>query len=71
MNFAESLQRAMDARDVTQRELAQMVGVSQGIVNSWLKGARVPTVTVAMNIADALDCSLDALLGVRKVKKHG
>ena len=46
MNFAESLQRAMDARDVTQRELAQMVGVSQGIVNSWLKGARVPTVTV-------------------------
>ena len=71
MNFAESLQRAMDARDVTQRELAQMVGVSQGIVNSWLKGERVPTVTVAMNIADALDCSLEALLGVRKVKKHG
>ena len=69
--FADSLNRAMEARNMSQRELAQKVGVSQGTVNAWLKGTKVPSLIAAVNVSKALDCSLNALLGVRKTKPTG
>lgn len=40
--FINSLQRFMDENGVSQREIAEIVGLSPAAVNHWMKGRRSP-----------------------------
>ena len=51
----------------SQRELAQKLKVSPGNLCDWEKGRTQPDVTKLIEIADALDVSIDELVG-REIK---
>lgn len=49
-------------RGMTQKELAQVVGVDQSAVAQWESGASGPHRNKLPKLAQALGCSIDALL---------
>jgi len=42
--FAKNLKQYMDAKGITQRELAEVVGVSAPTVNEWIKAKKYPRI---------------------------
>lgn len=48
-------------RSMTQRDLAEAVGVTQTSVSKWELGAAVPTMDLAIAIARALGTTLDPI----------
>ena len=57
-NLAEMLEEAW----MTQKELAEETGISEGAISNYIHKRRMPTVKAIINIAEALDCSLDDFL---------
>ena len=55
------LKAARAARDMTQGDLAEAVGVSRQTVNAIEKGDYNPTVNLCIAICKALGCTLDQL----------
>lgn len=49
---------------MTQAELAARAGVSRKTVNTVENGVFVPSVLVALRLAAALDCGVEALFGL-------
>ena len=57
----------MDSKDIQIKELSQKSGISENTLKSYLKTASAePTISKAAKIAQALDASLEALLGVQQ-----
>lgn len=50
--FAENLRHYMKKKNLTQRELADIVGVSQPTVNEWLMGKKYPRINKIDRMAD-------------------
>lgn len=48
---------------LTQRELAEQVGVTEAAMSRYVKGERIPRITIAVNIANALYTTVDYLIG--------
>ena len=55
------LKAARAAKDISQQELAEMVGVSRQTVNAIEKGDYNPTIRLCIAICKALDKKLDEL----------
>lgn len=55
------LKAARAAKDISQQELAEMVGVSRQTVNAIEKGDYNPTIRLCIAICRALDKTLDEL----------
>lgn len=53
--------------DLTQAELAEKLGISYQAVSSWERGASMPDIGKLMDLARALNVTVDALLGGEKV----
>ena len=49
-------------KGMEEKELAAAVGVSQAMITYIIKGLRDTTVTNAVRIANALDCTVDELI---------
>lgn len=47
---------------VTQAALAQKIGVTQGALQKWEDGSTYPSLPNLVRLADALGCTLDALI---------
>ena len=58
-----SLRTERTARDYTQKELAQMIGVNESTVNGWEGNGGSIGFEEAWRIADVYDISLDQLAG--------
>lgn len=52
-----------EARGMSQRQLANEVGVSPGAVAQWELGATTPTTANLVALANVLGCSMDTLFG--------
>ena len=52
--------------EITQTELAKMLGVTQGAVSQWEKGMTRPDIKFLPKLAEILDCTTDELLGITK-----
>lgn len=63
MQYNEALKRFRKDRKLTQKQTAQMAGVAERVYQSYEYGKVVPTITVLITLADALDVSLDYLVG--------
>lgn len=50
-------------RGLTQTDLAAKLGVTQSVVAMWERGAVMPAASKLPELADALNCSIDALYG--------
>lgn len=65
--FGEMLRECMASRGVTQMEMAQRVGVSQGSVSGWLAGS-VPRMDRVLKIAEVLGLNPDYVLNPDKYR---
>jgi transcriptional regulator with XRE-family HTH domain len=48
--------------NLTQAQLAEMAGVTQGAISMIERGERTPSLDVIMKIAVALGCTIDELI---------
>ena len=62
MSFAEKLHELRISRNISQKELADNLGVAQSSVNYWEKGQRDPSITMVKKIADYFGISVDEML---------
>lgn len=69
MEFSESLHRIINGRGLKQADLCRMSGIDTSLMSNYLSGKKIPTLTNAIAMADALQISLDELAG-RKVPKR-
>ena len=60
---ASKLAEARRAKDMTQMELAERLGISFQAVSSWERGNTMPDIAKLPEIADILEVSVDELLG--------
>ena len=56
------LKAAREAKDLSQQQLADLIGVSRQTVNAIEKGDYNPTIRLCLAICRALDKTLDELL---------
>lgn len=66
-NFSERLSFCMKERGVNGIELASLSGVTTATISRYLNGLRSPTVENIVQLAGALDVSVDYLLGLHDV----
>ena len=66
-DFARAVGNLMGERGMTQTELASESGVSRQQLSRYLNAGAMPSLTVAVAIADALDVPVDALAHGRAV----
>ncbi|MCC4121164.1 helix-turn-helix domain-containing protein [Lactococcus lactis] len=64
--FAEQLKTLRKINGLTQKELAENVGVQQGAINKWESGKTEPNIEILGRLADYFDVSIDYLLGRKK-----
>jgi transcriptional regulator with XRE-family HTH domain len=62
-SIAEHLRRARETRELTQAALGAKAGMAAASISHFETGQRVPSLESLVRLADALDMSVDALLG--------
>ena len=56
--IADQVQAQRNARNLSQRELAELVGTTQSAIARLEAGGRPPRIDTLLRIAEALDCEL-------------
>lgn len=67
MVIGERVKEARMNKNLTQEELGNMIGVSKVSICGYETGNRTPTMAMFLRLSDALDVTVDYLLG-REVK---
>lgn len=62
--FSSKLKQCLKENNITQVDLAKMIGMSQSVVNNYCTGKREPTLDTLVIICKALNESADYLLGL-------
>ena len=57
------IQELRTAKNLTQRELAERIGVKNYIVANWEQNRTEPSVQDLRDLADFFECSVDYLIG--------
>lgn len=60
--FGDNLASMLYEAKYTQKDLAEMTGLSEATISKYLKKQQMPGVRALINISIALDCSLDDLM---------
>ncbi len=60
----KALRRYLEDEGMTQKQLAEKLGVKQPSVNDWLTGRKYPTGPRLRDIARCTGLSVDSLLGI-------
>ena len=63
MDFGNRLKIVREEKGLKREDIAQKIGTSAAIVGRYERNERTPSVDIAKNIAEALDVSLDYLVG--------
>jgi transcriptional regulator with XRE-family HTH domain len=63
-DFGNKVAQLRKERDLSRDELGEKVGTSGAIVGRYERGDMKPSIEIAAKIADALDVSLDYLMGL-------
>lgn len=66
MNINENIKNARKAAGITQKELAEAIGVRQKDISRWENGERTPNIKAFADICKALKVSADMLLELEK-----
>lgn len=65
MSFQEKLKELRQKNGLSQKKLADAIGVAQSSVNYWEKGLRTPSAEVVQKLANYFKVSIDELLDYR------
>lgn len=57
------IKKLRQTRGITQKDFAEKLGVDRSTVSYWESGAVMPRAELLPRIADALNCTIDALFG--------
>lgn len=63
VKFSENLKSALTTNEMTQQNLADLIGTTQVTINRWLKGINEPDLTTLLEICLYLDETPNELLG--------
>ena len=66
MTIGQSIKYARKERGIKQVEVSKMIGISQPEISRWETGKAYPSVLSLVDLADALDISLDELVGRKR-----
>ena len=61
--FTEKFEQMLQSRGFKPYHIAKTTGISPGLMSEYKNGVKLPTIQNLAKIADALDCSVDYLLG--------
>lgn len=61
--FTETFVKILQTKDITAYKVAKGTGISQGLMNEYKNGVKLPSIDNLVKIADYLNCSVDYLLG--------
>lgn len=61
--FNEILKKLRKSKNITQKQLAEMIGASERGIQNYELGLRFPTCEILVLIADYFEVSTDYLLG--------
>lgn len=62
MSFAENVKRLREEKRITQKELAERVGITQPTVAQYEMGIKVPTIVIGARIAEQLGTTCEELI---------
>ena len=62
-NFGDRILQARKEKGLSREELAEKIGTSAPIVGRYERGDMVPSIEIATRISEALEVSLDFLVG--------
>ena len=63
MEFNASLKRLLIEKNMKQADLCRLAHIQTSLMSEYINGKKSPTIGNAIQIADALDISLDVLAG--------
>lgn len=70
LRFGDRLYSALAKRQMTQRELAKRIGVTEVTISRYISNHRMPHAAMIVKIAETLGMSADTLLGTGETEKH-
>ena len=65
-NFIKNLSALLEEEDITQRELAEKIGVTEVTISRYLSGERSPRIEIVSKIANFFNVTVDCLLGINR-----
>lgn len=65
--ISENLKSLRKEKDLTQEEVAEMIGVSAQSVSKWERGDTFPDITLLPALANLYKTSVDAIIGMDKI----
>jgi len=68
--IAENLKRLRKAKNLTQKDIAEMLGISLQSVSKWERGDTMPDVTFLPPLANLYNVSVDTLLGMDRINEQ-
>ena len=69
MNYGKELKAHRESKNISQSELAKIIGVNQATISLWEDNKRTPTIDNCVAMADFYEITLDELIG-RDFKKN-
>ncbi len=61
MNIGENIKQMRNKKGWTQAELAHKVGIGQTMIGHIERGAKIPSLIVALDLAKALGCTVEEM----------
>ena len=66
MRFDQRLKELRIEKQLTQKELADLLSTGQSSISAWERGAREPLAHQLVDLARVFECSVDYLLGLEE-----
>jgi len=60
-----------ESKGLTQKEVAEIVGVQDAVISNWETGRNRPNVDVLKKLCTALNTSADELIGIKRKENKG
>lgn len=67
MGLQEKIKELRSNKGISQKKLADAIGVAQSSINYWEKGQRTPSVAAAQKLADYFNITLDELYDIDNI----
>lgn len=61
MQIGENIKKLRTQKGLTQAELAQQIGIGQTMIGHIERGAKIPSLIVALDLAKALGCTVEEM----------
>lgn len=70
IKIGENLKRLRKAKDITQEELADFLGISFQAISKWERGDSFPDITMLPALSNLFEISVDELIGMEQIRSR-